>query len=163
MNSPGSPNLIRNTAHALAALFSNSADFRRDWKRYSAVGSPPQGIEGCWLGEWISDVNGHHGQLEGVVTKSDSGKYQACFHATYSRFLRVYYEVDLKGREENGHVELEGEADLGQLAGGVYHYTGEATPTGFHCQYRCKYDHGPFRMKRLDATTNTLVPNRSNS
>ncbi len=152
MNSPRSPGLIRSVSHALAALFSSSANFHREWKHYRSGGSPPRGIEGRWLGEWISQVNGHHGELKGIVTKADAGKYKACFHATYSRFLRVCYEVDLKGREENGRVELEGESDLGQLAGGVYQYTGEATPAEFNCQYRCKYDHGTFRMKCLDGT-----------
>ena len=150
MNPARSPGLIRGLSHTLAALFSSSADFHRAWKRYAAVASPSTGMEGRWQGEWISEVNGHHGQLKGVVTKSDSGEYKACFHATYSRFLRVCYEVNLSGQEEDGHIELEGEADLGQLAGGVYHYTGEATSTEFNCQYHCKYDHGTFHMKRLD-------------
>jgi hypothetical protein len=38
---------------------------------------------------------------------------------------------------------------LGQLAGGIYHYEGEAGGTEFNCTYRCAYDHGPFYLQRL--------------
>jgi hypothetical protein len=140
--------LIRSIAHTLAALFSGSKAFQREWKRY-AESSRAEGIEGRWQGEWISDVNGHHGELKAVVTNARSNNYETIFHATYSGFLRVSYAVNLFGQSRDGGVELKGEADLGRLAGGVYHYGGKATPTDFSCRYECRYDRGRFQMKRI--------------
>lgn len=150
MSSTHSPSLLRGFSHLLAALFSNVSVFHRDWNNYRAVASPPKDIQGRWQGEWVSDVNGHHGRLKGIMVKLDPGRYEASFHATYSKVLRVCYSVNLSGREEDGRVILEGEADLGKLAGGVYHYTAEVTHWEFNCKYRCKYDHGKFHMNRLD-------------
>jgi hypothetical protein len=141
--------LVRSISHTLAALLSGSTAFRSEWKRCGVV-SRSSGIEGRWQGEWVSEVNGHHGGLRGVVSKSDAAHYCGIFHATYAKFLRVSYVVSLSGREQDGRVELEGEADLGRLAGGVYHYAGKATSDEFNCSYDCKYDHGSFRMNRVD-------------
>jgi hypothetical protein len=35
------------------------------------------------------------------------------------------------------------------LAGGIYEYEGELNQVRFECTYRCKYDHGTFRLKPL--------------
>ncbi len=68
------------------------------------------------------------------------------FYAVYARFLSVAYSVVLQGHEAGGKLKLEGEADLGKLAGGIYRYEGEADQAAFNCKYRCKYDHGTFRL-----------------
>ena len=151
MNSTHHKYLFHGFFHVLAALFSNSSDFRRAWNNYPESAPPPEDIQGRWQGEWISDVNGHHGQLKAITTKVNSGKYKTSFHATYSKVLRVCYSVNLNVREEDGRFQLEGEADLGQLAGGIYRYDGEATLTEFNCEYRCEYDHGTFRMTHLNS------------
>jgi len=106
-------------------------------------------LEGRWQGEWISDANGHRGALKCLLTKTESGEYQATFYAVYARFLSVAYSVPLHGRQIGGKLKLEGQPDLGQLAGGIYHYEGEADKTEFNCTYRCKYDHGTFQLKPL--------------
>jgi hypothetical protein len=149
MSSSRRLSLIRSVSHTLAALFNSSADFRREWKRYDAA-SRGGGIEGRWQGEWISEVNGHHGELKGAITKSPPAGYKSVFQATFSKILHVCYEVVLSAREQEDAVELEGQADLGRLAGGVYRYKGRASPERFDCSYECKYDHGTFRMKRVD-------------
>lgn len=41
---------------------------------------------------------------------------------------------------------LEGDYDLGKLAGGNYHYSGHATIDEFRCTYECKYDRGTFEL-----------------
>jgi hypothetical protein len=112
---------------------------------------PAQDIQGRWRGQWIGEVNGHTGQLRAILTPLEPGRYRAGFHATHSKFLRACYRVMLSVREENGRFVMEGEADLGQLAGGVYRYQGKAIPTEFNCTYRCEFDCGTFRMSRLDS------------
>ena len=54
-------------------------------------------------------------------------------------------------QSEGGPAEAErfrGSADLGKLAGGIYHYEATITPTHFHSTYTNRYDHGTFRMER---------------
>jgi hypothetical protein len=141
--------ILRNVSHVLAALFNNRADFQRRWNEMAARSTTNSGWEGRWQGEWFSEANGHRGGLKCLLTIKESGECQATFHAVYARFLRVCYSVPLHGRQIGGKLKLEGQADLGQLAGGIYHYEGEADETTFNCTYRCAYDHGVFQMKRL--------------
>lgn len=144
----GLANLIRSVAHALAALTSNCVHFRHEWQREEA-GASATDLAGRWQGEWVSEANGHRGQLKCVLTRADAGHYRACFHATYAKLLRVCYCVALAGAEEAGRFRLQGETDLGKLAGGVYRYEGEATGAEMFVTYRCRYDHGTFRLRRL--------------
>ncbi|MGP8201062.1 MAG: hypothetical protein ACLQU4_16340 [Limisphaerales bacterium] len=140
--------VLRNVSHVLAALFNNRAEFRRQWKAQATPPGGNNGFEGRWQGEWASDTNGHRGALRCLLTKSEPGEYQAMFHAVYARFLAVAYSVTLRRRQEGGKLKLEGEADLGRLAGGIYHYEGEADDASFRCTYRCAYDHGTFHLEK---------------
>jgi hypothetical protein len=141
--------IFRNVSHVLAALFNNRADFHRRWNKLAAQPKSNSGLEGRWLGEWASEANGHRGALKCLLTKTESGEYQATFYAAYAKFLSVCYNVTLHGRQMGEKLKLEGEADLGQLAGGIYNYQGEADETEFNCTYRCAYDHGTFCLKPL--------------
>jgi len=136
--------LLRNISHLLAALFNDRAAFQRRWDHPP----PDRGLEGRWQGEWISEANGHRGALKCLLTKTAPEKYEAAFHAVYAGFLRVAYVVELHGRQSGAALQLEGEADLGRLAGGIYHYKGEAAESAFNCTYRCAYDHGTFHLSR---------------
>jgi hypothetical protein len=146
----GVRNIFRSISHLLAAIFVNCREFHREWNQYVAVGHSGTSITGRWTGKWLSEVNGHTGKLQCVVTETDGRYYRARFHATYGSALRVCYTVELSVERVNGKFEFEGEADLGKLAGGVYHYRGEVTTTGFVSSYKCSYDQGIFRMSRLD-------------
>lgn len=53
-----------------------------------------------------------------------------------------------KPSDNGSDVRLEGDADLGWLAGGAYHYEGHASPVEYVCTYRSKTDHGIFKMTR---------------
>jgi hypothetical protein len=56
------------------------------------------------------------------------------------------HEARLEGR----NYVLSGKKDLGKF-GGVFEFTGTATPQEFHAKYRAKMDHGEFEMKRPSA------------
>jgi hypothetical protein len=43
---------------------------------------------------------------------------------------------------------MEGQENLGKLAGGNYHYTAQADPENFRSTYSNKYDYGTFELKR---------------
>lgn len=139
--------MARKISHLLAALVNNASDFKHRWSRQTPAPSTANGLQGRWQGEWISEENGHRGALRCLLVRSPSGEYEAAFHAVYATILRVAYKVPLHGQWSAGKLKLAGDADLGSLAGGVYSYQGEADEKDFICAYRCKYDHGAFRMK----------------
>ena len=122
--------------------------FKRDWKAAARVPSPSQDIQGRWEGTWLSHTNGHHGRLRCLVSNGPEGQYLARFHANYVKILSFGYTVPLTVRETRGAYQFQGDANLGRLAGGEYHYEGQATSTNFFSTYRARADAGVFEMKR---------------
>jgi hypothetical protein len=136
--------VFRSISHVLAAIFSNASDFNRRWNEPT---TPAQmDIPARWEGKWISETNGHNGALRCILNPTTTTEYEASFYAVYAGFLRVCYTVSLHGQRSGQTLSLDGDADLGKLAGGNYHYAGEATPQAFRCTYECKYDCGTFEM-----------------
>jgi hypothetical protein len=109
---------------------------------------PPDTLEGRWEGTWSSAVNGHHGRLRCLVSRTGPDQYQARFQARYQKILNFTYAVPLQAQMDQGIWKFRGQADLGWYAGGLYHYEGQATPTNFFSAYRAKDDHGIFQMTR---------------
>ncbi len=132
----------------LALCLTGCSSFNRDWGAAGKVPRPPHSIEGRWEGTWKSDANGHADKLRCLLTRVDEGKYEARFHAKYRKVLSFSYTATFKGSHTNDVFSFSGEADLGKLAGGIYHYKGEVNPTNFFSTYRCKYDHGIFHLAR---------------
>jgi hypothetical protein len=141
-------NPLHMVSHMFASLFNSRSAFLEQWRRYETSTETPDGIAGRWVGEWVSESNGHHGELKCVLVPVSAGVYRAHFYATFSRFFRVGYATDLNAESTNGRIRLKGEEDLGALAGGVYRCEGEAMANEFHCKYSCKYDQGVFDLRR---------------
>lgn len=97
----------------------------------------------------MSDVNGHNGDLRCLITREEEGKYAARFRASYMWLLRFSYTVRLEVQSQEGGWLFQGQEDLGKLAGGLYHYEGNATQTNFHSTYRSPADEGVFAMQRI--------------
>ena len=145
-------NILRGISHTLAAVTSNCSDFETAWQS-----ARNQGLEGHWIGEWHSDVNEHHGELRCVLQQIDENHFRAFANAKYAKFMRVCYTVELRFEQMAECLHLEGEADLGELAGGVYRYDGVLTATEFNCRYECKYDRGAFSLRRSTNKTGSGV------
>ena len=129
-------------------LASGCSSFNHEWRKAAANPVLANDIQGAWQGKWISEASGHSGKLRCVVVKSDLDLYQARFHAKYRKIFSFGYTVPLKVERAADSFHFSGEADLGYLAGGVYHYDGHADGTNFFSNYSSKYDHGIFQMKR---------------
>jgi hypothetical protein len=142
--------MFRGLSHLLAAVFNNRSQFERAWRAYAPGANGLQKVYGRWQGEWVSEATRHHGELKCLLSKSSVEDLEATFLAGFWRFLRVGYGVRLRGTASGEGFRIKGESDLGTLAGGIYQYEGEVNSTEFNCNYRCKYDHGAFRMKRAD-------------
>ena len=109
---------------------------------------PQNSIEGRWEGRWLSEVNGHSGELRCLMTRVDESRCHARFRATYGKVLHFSYAVPLSIQKHFDGWEFSGEANLGKLAGGIYYYEGRANPTNFFSTYRSQYDHGTFELHR---------------
>jgi hypothetical protein len=133
---------------ALICVLTGCSSFNKEWRAAAKAVPAPNSIEGRWEGEWRSEQNGHHGMLRAVVTKASTNTYRAHYKATYKSILHFSYVATLHGAETNGVVTLEGDADLGKLAGGVYTYKGTANSAKFESTYKSKYDHGQYEMNR---------------
>jgi hypothetical protein len=129
-------------------LLCGCSTFNRDWRQAAHQPAAPDSIEGRWEGSWISDVNGHNGQLRCLLTHEEASRYRARFRATYWKVFRFTYAVPLEFHAHDTGWEFNGEANLGWLAGGVYYYEGRATLTNLHATYKSKHDHGRFEMRR---------------
>ncbi len=75
---------------------------------------------------------------------------QARYHATYGPFFTFEYTVPMTVSRAGEAFRFSAGADLGWLAGGWYDYEGRVVGDEFTSTYRCKRDHGTFRMSRVE-------------
>ena len=132
----------------LCLLLCGCSTFNRDWRYAATQPAAPTSVAGRWEGRWLSGANGHQGKLRCLMTRESDECYQARFRATYGGVFRFSYSVPLTLRAHDCGWEVNGEANLGKLAGGTYYYEGRITPTNFPSTYRSKYDHGSFELHR---------------
>ena len=147
MKVPARQNLASMLALGLALLANGCTTFNREWKA-TATQPTANSLAGRWEGSWLSDQNGHHGNLRCVLSRASDDIYDAHFHATYWKIFSATYSVRFTGEIRDGVWHFNGSEDLGTMAGGVYHYEGRLTPTNFFSAYRCKFDHGTFELSR---------------
>jgi hypothetical protein len=131
---------------AVVLIGTSCSNFNREWRKLGGNPDAPSGLEGRWEGNWISEVNHHHGKLRCIVSK-DGNICRARFFAKYLKILSFGYTVELKTEAMDHGYKFRGEADLGVM-GGIYHYEGHADTTNFVSTYSSKYDHGTFQMQK---------------
>jgi hypothetical protein len=150
----------------LAAIFSVlivlagcSIGYNRKWTMSAAetVAHPPKDLSGAWEGTWRSESDGHTGRLRAIATRvpgssTQSPAYDFRYEATWRKVLKACisarHTVTAPYPKRLGDiVHLTGEKDLGVL-GGVFRFTGTATPRTFHADYSSKWDNGVFEMNR---------------
>ena len=134
----------------LAVSIAGCSSFGSDWKKAATQPLTGQDLLGRWQGKWVSEVNGHDGDLRCIVTPMEYGRYRAQYHASFWNVLTFEQVVPLTvGDEREGRLYFTGEADLGWLCGGVYQYEGHLDKTRFYSTYRSKNDHGYYEMIRV--------------
>jgi hypothetical protein len=135
----------------VAALFlCGCSAFNYEWRQATKKPTPTQDISGRWEGQWLSHANGHNDGLRALITKVDTNQYDVKFHAAYKKWVTVHfgYTVRMETKPGTNGLAFHGSEDLGVLAGGVYIYDGNASPTNFFSTYDSKYDRGIFEMHR---------------
>ena len=131
----------------LALLGLGCSTFDRDWNATNTTA----GIEGRWVGHWQSDRNQHNGVLRCLITRKEGNIYSTRFHAKYKfGFLPISfgYGLDMAVTEANSKYQFQGQANLGKLAGGLYHYNGSGTTNRLQFNYRSPKDYGTFNLQR---------------
>jgi len=114
-------------------------------EKYSRNATP--NVSGKWVGTWESTKNkGHGGGLSCEATEKSKNEWEAVFTAEYGKTSS--YNVNLKGKAEEGKVVFGGKVDLGEKGGGVFNWTGRATATEFTGEYEGGGDTGSFKMAR---------------
>ena len=134
---------------SIVLLVSGCSTFNRDWKK--AGDQSFEGMEGRWVGRWRSGYNQHNGALRCLITKREGNTYHTRFHAKYKWGLITVsypYDMDMTLTPQGETYKFTGQADLGKLAGGVYHYDGNGTIKRIDINYRADKDHGTFQLER---------------
>ncbi|MEP4078300.1 hypothetical protein [Haloferula sp.] len=125
--------------------------YTRDFVKETAVQpKPPTSVEGAWIGEWKSEVNGHEGPLWCIVHPNDEepGHYDFRYRAGWGlvHFGDYTHTVEV-APDASGNLPLEGEMEL--PAGlGTYTVKGELTREEFKATYKSKADRGSMVLKR---------------
>ena len=145
----------------ITALASCSIGFDHRWRKAAAEskGAPLTDLTGAWEGTWKSESTGHEGTLRAIAkpqaptpgsTADAQGRvlrYDFEYEATWKKFLSAVFRAEHQARWKKDGCVLTGQKDLGRF-GGIFRFTGEATPTEFHAKYESKSESGVFEMKR---------------
>jgi hypothetical protein len=151
---------------ALLALGCSS--FERDWEsaieeRRAANWHDP--VLGPWHGHWLSEKNGHTGELRCLIRRLESAEtdgeaapttgpdptsYIARYKARWGGIFKFEYELPVSippPLANDGTRRLTSEADLGWLWGS-YAQTGEITGGRIRSKYQSDHDAGTFELVR---------------
>ena len=142
---------VRTILLACMTLFvaAGCSSFDRDWKQ--AASQEFNGMEGRWIGRWHSDYNQHNGVLRCLLIKQEDSTYYTRFHAKYKWGILTIsypYDMDMTITQNGAKYEFTGEADLGKLPAGVYHYGGAGPPNPTDLNSRASTVHGTFKLER---------------
>lgn len=133
----------------LGMFFTGCTSFERDWRHARLQPPAPAGtLTGPWQGTWLSEVNGHTGDLRCLVTEKSPEVYEFNFKATYWKIFRYSYIVTMPVTRTASGYAFMGNENLGFLAGGVYSYEGSVNVTNLDATYSCKFDNGVFKLTR---------------
>ena len=132
----------------LLLLAAGCSSFNRDYQQALLKGVPRDGIEGPWVGSWLSDKNGHNGELRGIITKVEGDRYETRFKARFWKIFTFTSEAEFEMQPHNEGFEFFGTKQLGWLAGGEYLYEGRVNNEKFFSTYQNKWDKGTFQMER---------------
>src|SRR5262249_50348587 len=88
----------------------------------------------AWEGTWEAAEPVHGGELRCTLQAQEKGQWQGKFTGYCSN--QFAYEVQMQGRRDGEAILFEGEANLGEKDGGIYHWTGRIAGAEFTGQYR---------------------------
>ena len=132
----------------LAALVSCSTyhqDFKKEMKKEVKADS----VEGPWKGEWKSEMNGHHGPVWCLVSKSPDKKDEWIFRyrAGWGVLQFGDYKHVVEASLKNNTLPLDASMKLpGDF--GTYNVKGSLTPKKFSTRFKGNGDFGTMVLTR---------------
>ena len=135
---------------AAVLLASCASRYERDFR--AAVASAPDRpttVEGPWVGQWKSEMNGHEGPLWCVVSQSEPGTYDFRYRAGWGKlqFGDYVHRVEAKPAADRS-LDYQGKMDLPGGVG-VHEVDGRLTPTTFDARFRSERgDRGTMVLRR---------------
>ena len=136
-------------ALGVALLLSSCAapSFKKEFAASVSTNPPPHAdITGPWTGQWLSDHNGHSGDLRCIVKEIGPGRYNFLYHATWGRGLKGSFSIDCTAETVGGVTLVKGEKNI---LGTTYNHDGAISTTTFDAKFGSdKKDFGNFRMSR---------------
>ena len=131
------------------------SSFNRKWEQATSEPVPTDDVMGPWEGKWQSRKGHGSGKLLCVIEAapqtagpSADAPYVAHFRATFWGIFKSTYSIPLTRHRDAENV-FAGKKDLGWLAGGLYTYGAEITPTTFDASYQSQSgDSGIFQLAR---------------
>jgi hypothetical protein len=107
---------------------------------------PAASPELSWEGTWEAAEPVHGGELRCTLQQQDVDRWHGKFTGYCSN--QFAYQVQMQGRRDGDAILFEGQADLGEKDGGIYHWTGRIAGSDFTGQYRSASGKtGKFQMK----------------
>jgi len=138
----------------LSLVLASCSPFQRDFRR-AAGGFDAEAAtaDGPWVGEWRSEVNGHHGPLWCLVSPSEDrpGHHDFRYRAGWGVLQFGDYTHRVPTRRGSGaSLVLD---DRMELPGGfgTYRVEGTLTPATFDATYRSRGDHGTMTLRRPES------------
>lgn len=132
----------------LVFVLTGCSTFDRDYEAALDQSVAADSPEGPWKGRWVSNKNGHKGELRCIVEKGIEETYTARFKARFWKCFTYTSTAELQMAEGDGERTFSGDAQLGWLAGGQYDYEGRVNQKFFFSEYENKWDYGTFYMER---------------
>jgi hypothetical protein len=103
-------------------------------------------VSGRWIGQWVSDANGHRGPLRANLTPTPNG-YTATFAGRFAGVVPFVYRTPLNVVGTSGEaVFLAAERRIPLF--GTFRTDAVVTPTGFDATFRSGRDSGRFVLRR---------------
>jgi hypothetical protein len=142
---------------AVAVLVSSCAGvgFESAWNHaledYQA-GDAAEDVIGPWTGTWISEDNGHTGDLRCLASK-DAGSdelHRFRYHATWGQFFRGGFNAKFPVQPDGNGYSVKGTQSLGLF--GDFNHDGRIDGDAFRAKFgSAKGDYGVFEMNRPES------------
>jgi len=113
--------------------------------------------KGQWVGTWSAvGSNGDGGQyISALCIQKGPGEWLATFDAVCN--AEYSFTVEMTGRQEGDKVIFEGDADLGEQYGGVFHWSGIVENGKFLGKYKAANYDGSFEMTKAEPEEVSMI------
>ena len=133
----------------LLAILVSCSQYQRDFQKEMKKEAPANSVEGPWKGEWKSEMNGHHGPVWCLVSKTPNKEKEWIFRyrAGWGFFQFGDYKHVVEANKKDKTLPLNASMKLpGNF--GTYHVKGTLTPKTVSTRFKGNGDKGTMLLAR---------------